>query len=319
MRFCVMAVLFDSVLGEPPNRFHPTVWMGRLVAFLERLLYAKEGAGAKLRGVLLVLAACVAVAVPAQALQMAIDRLLPGVWGWLLTAAIGSLAIAGNSLFRHAMPVFKALREFKTPLARERVSMIVGRDTRSLGRAEVSRAAVEAVAESLGDGIIAPLFWFAVFGLPGAFVYRVCNTMDSMVGHKDARYLDFGWAAARFDDLLNFIPTRLVAVPAIALATLLSAGPRAAFRSLAAAWSFHAAHKSPNAGWYESAFAGALGARLGGTNYYEGERIESPLMNPAGRRARARDILLSVKIMAGATGGAAVLLDAASLCVRCLL
>jgi len=316
---CVLAVLCDALLGEPPNSFHPTVWMGRGVSLLERLLYKKDGLEAKLRGCLLVALACLAVAVPAQLLQSAIFRLLPGGWAWLACAAVASLAIAPNSLMRHAMPVFKALRGFNTPLARERVAMIVGRDAKALGRGEVSRAAVEAVAESLGDGVLAPLFWFAVFGLPGAFVYRVSNTMDSMLGHKDERYLRLGWAAARFDDLLNFFPTRILAVPAIAASAFAVSGLRAARESLRAAWLFHSAHKSPNAGWYESAFAGALGIRLGGVNFYDGEMVESPVMNSAGRQAKAGDIALSVKLMLWAAALSAIALDLAGFLLGFLL
>jgi adenosylcobinamide-phosphate synthase len=190
--------------------------------------------------------------------------------------------------------------------------MIVGRDTASLGRGELSRAGVEAVAESLGDGVVAPLFWFAVFGLPGAFAYRISNTMDSMIGHKDERYLRFGWAAARFDDLLNYLPTRLMGFSCVLLAALCAKGPKAFAGAARAVRRCHAAHKSPNAGWYEAAFAGALGIRLGGVNYYCGERIEYPLMNPEGTQASPRSLREAVSIMLAAAFFSALLLD---LCV----
>ncbi len=314
MPLCLLTTLCDLLLGEPPNRFHPTVWMGKLVAALERALYCNSSPRlARLRGALLVFWAIATAAILAGLLEYAILCLLPAPLSWIAIAALGSLAIACRSLASHASPVLKALCSFKTQLARERVGMIVGRDTANLGRAEISRAGVEAVAESLGDGIVAPLFWLAVFGLPGAFVYRISNTMDSMIGHKDERYLDFGWAAARFDDLLNYIPTRLLALPAIFLASCYVKSFDAAKGAFSAALRCHAAHKSPNAGWYESAFAGALGIRLGGTNFYCGERCEYPVMNQEGRCAKPRDLRDAVRIMLAASVFSAAALDACAL------
>lgn len=307
---CLSTLVFDLLLGEPPNRFHPTVWMGRFVSFLEAGLYAKEPPSlARFRGALLVFLAVAAAALAGASLQVASLVLLPFPFDFLVVAALGSLAIACRSLASHALPVLRALCSFKLGEARKRVSLIVGRDTAELGRGEVSRAGVEAVAESLGDGVAAPLFWLAVLGLPGVFAYRISNTMDSMLGHKDERYSSFGWAAARFDDLLNVIPAWLLAAPAIALAALFAKGLPSARSAVSAAWRCHAAHKSPSAGWYEAAFAGALGVRLGGANRYCGELCEYPLMNSEGRAPRPRDLRDAVRIMLLATVFSAAALD----------
>ena len=311
MPLCLLTSVADMLLGEPPNRLHPTVWMGALVASLEKILYMNSTKWrTRLQGVLLVVGAIFPVACLGWGMQYFILLKVPAPFSWLLLAAIASLAIACRSLAGHALPVLCELCAFKTQAARRSVSMIVGRDTQNLGRGEVSRAAVEAVAESLGDGIVAPLFWLAVLGLPGAFVYRISNTMDSMIGHKDERYIHFGWAAARFDDLLNYIPTRLIAVPAMLFAAFFIKGAKAAKDAIIAAIRFHGSHKSPNAGWYESFFAGALGIRLGGVNYYCCERCDYPLMNPAGRPSRPHDLKSSIRIMLASTFLAAIFLDA---------
>lgn len=319
MHLCTLVTAFDALLGEPPSPLHPTVWLGHLVATLEKALYFKSGVRARLQGTLLVATVIGVSAGAGLAIEILLTRLLPSPLAILAVSAAASLTIAPRSLAAHALPVLRELCRLKLPSARSKLSMIVGRDTATLGRTEISRAATEAVAESLGDGVIAPLLLFALFGLPGAFAYRAANTMDSMLGHKDERYLHFGWAAARFDDLLNFIPARLVALPAITLAASLLLGLRQARACLRSAISFHGLHPSPSAGWFEAAFAGALGVRLGGTNFYEGARHDYPVMNPAGRKARARDILQSMRLMALSTALSAIALDAAALCVALLM
>ncbi|MBU1080375.1 MAG: cobalamin biosynthesis protein, partial [Spirochaetes bacterium] len=177
---------------------------------------------------------------------------------------------------------------------RAAVAMLVGRDVSALDRAAVARACVESVAESSVDGAAAPLFWAALLGPWAAFAYRAVNTMDSMFGHKDERYVDFGLAPARADDVANWLPARLSSIVACLLSPLAGGGAAAAFRSFL---SWRLAHESPNAGHPESAYAGALGLRLGGPSRYAEGVIDKPWINPQGREAVASDIRRAVALM----------------------
>jgi adenosylcobinamide-phosphate synthase len=184
--------------------------------------------------------------------------------------------IAARDLARHSMAVFRPLIRGDLPAARGQVAMIVGRDVDRLDEAGVTRAAVESVAESTVDGVTAPLFFAMLFGPVGAVVYRAINTLDSLFGYTDERYLRFGWASARIDDVANWIPARLTA-PLVALAAaVLRLRPAAARAALRIMWRDAGNHASPNAGWPEAAMAGALGVQVGGTNYYAGEPVDKP-------------------------------------------
>jgi adenosylcobinamide-phosphate synthase len=187
--------------------------------------------------------------------------------GLLLVALVGTTGLAQRSLFEHVNNVLLALRSGDLSLSRQRVSLIVGRDTQQLDANAVSAAALESLAESFNDGIVAPVFWFVIAGLPGLFVYKVLNTADSLIGHKEERWRAFGWAAARADDLLNLVPAR------IAGALLVLAG----FGGYGVMLSDASKHASPNAGWPEAAMAGALGVSLGGPTSYDGVMHERPV------------------------------------------
>lgn len=189
-------------------------------------------------------------------------------------------AFAARDLIHHSARVYRALRAENLPEARRCVGMIVGRDTQHLDEAEVSRAAVESVAESTVDGVTAPLFFAVLGGAVGAMAYKAINTLDSMWGHKDERYLRYGWAAARTDDVANYLPARLTA-PLVALGALML-GLRP-LRTLRILWRDGHKHPSPNSGLTEAAMAGALGVRLGGTNYYDGEPHVRPFQGDADR------------------------------------
>lgn len=271
----VLAYLLDLLLGEPPRRLHPVVWMGAAINCLEgwlrRLLGLSSGVGAlRLAGVVLVAAvvggaffAAGAVVQAARALHPALG-LLVSVWIIFSTLARRTLAEAG-------LGIHGALQRGDLALARRRLGEVVGRDTADLPRHEVARGAVETVAENAVDGVVAPLFYAVVGGAalgPAlALAYRAANTLDSMVGYRNERYLHFGWAAARLDDLLNFLPARLTGLCMLVAARLLRLDWRGAWR----AWRRDAGrHPSPNAGIPEAAAAGALRVRLGGTNYYGG-------------------------------------------------
>jgi adenosylcobinamide-phosphate synthase len=185
----------------------------------------------------------------------------------LIVAAVGTTGLAQRSLFEHVRAVLVPLRAGDLPVARRKVSMIVGRDTEQLDEGGVAASALESLAESFNDGIVAPAFWFLVAGLPGLFVYKVLNTADSIIGHKEERWRAFGWAGARADDVANLIPARIAA----GLLVLAGGG------GVGVTWRDAGKHESPNAGWPEAAMAGALRVRLGGPASYDGVMHSRPV------------------------------------------
>jgi adenosylcobinamide-phosphate synthase len=202
--------------------------------------------------------------------------------------------LAARDLTRHSRAVHSALTAGDLDEARRRVGMIVGRDTGRLDEPEVARAAVESVAESVVDGVTAPLFFALLFGPLGAMLYRAINTLDSMFGHRDERYRDFGLAAARADDVANWLPARLTFPAIVVAAFLLGLRPGAALR---VGLRDHARHPSPNSGWSEAAFAGALGVRLGGVNVYGGVPNERPSLGEPHQTLTPRHLTLANRLM----------------------
>jgi adenosylcobinamide-phosphate synthase len=266
----LLALLLERLLGYPNALVlrigHPVIWMGRLISALDaRLNDRTRGRG--VLALILLLAATAAVTVPiAGAL-----RSIP--YGWVVEAVLATSLLAQKSL-RDAVRAVAAALTRSLAEGRTAVSHIVGRDPEALDEAAVARAAIESLAESTSDGVIAPLFFLILGGLPGIALYKAVNTADSMIGHKTERHLQFGWAAARFDDLLNLIPARLTALLIAGAAFFLKgAHPEAAWST---ALSDAKKHESPNAGWPEAAFAGALGFRLGGPRSYGGEPVDLP-------------------------------------------
>lgn len=263
----LVAVGLDLALGDACDAFHPVSWLGRVIAWLERLIYPLDSG--YLGGALLV--SC-ALAVSAAAV-LAVMRLSARA-GWAGRLTGGSLlvyhALSLRSLARAASEVKALLEEGKLEDARASVARMVGRDTGGLDAPEVVRATVESVAENASDAVVAPLF-YAAFGGPLLCVfYRTVNTLDSMVGYRDERYARFGWASARLDDLLNLVPARLTAAALLAAGTFRGGNP-----SVMAGIVRRDArgHESPNAGWPEAAMAAALGVQLGGTSYYGGRQV----------------------------------------------
>lgn len=265
-----LAMLLDAALGEPRwlwSRLpHPAVLMGRAVDALDRRL--NRGRHRRARGTL----ATALLVAGATAIGAALHALPTGGVLDLIAAAI---LLAQNSLVTHVRAVATALRR-SVPDGRRAVAMIVGRDTAAMDAAQISRAAIESAAENLSDGVIAPAFWFAVAGLPGMLVYKAVNTADSMIGHRTPRHETFGWAAARLDDLLNWIPARLTA-----LMILVGHG---ALRHLPRTAADAKLHRSPNAGWPEAAIAPILNVALSGPRSYDGRMQDFPWVNPLGRR-----------------------------------
>jgi adenosylcobinamide-phosphate synthase len=232
--------------------------------------------------VLLIVGATIAIGIALERIAQAVF----GTWGWLAVAILAWPALAQRSLFDHVRPVAAALARGDLPAARQAVAMIVGRDVAALDAAGVARAAIESLAESFCDGVVAPLFWLLVAGLPGVWAYKAVNTADSLIGHKEERWRAFGWAAARTDDLANLIPARL---SGLLICVAGGGGWRVLRRD-------HARHASPNAGWPEAAMAGALGVALAGPVAYDGAMHDKPWIGGEGRTARAGDLTRALRV-----------------------
>lgn len=294
------ALALDAVIGDPDVLWrrwpHPVVWIGRLIAWGDHALNrpgwsepARRLAGAA------ALAALVALALGAGWAVEAGLRRMPG--GPILAALAASVLLAQRSLHDHVARVRDAFGTGGLPAARVAVSMIVGRDPDSLDEGGVARAAIESAAENFSDGVVAPAFWFACLGLPGLIAYKAVNTADSMVGHLSERHRAFGWASARFDDLVNLVPARLSGL-LVALAAPASGGhPVAAWR---VTMRDARLHRSPNAGWPEAAMAGSLGIALAGPRLYASGHVDDPYLNREGRGATPGDITRALRVMVGA-------------------
>ncbi|HEY1073941.1 MAG TPA: adenosylcobinamide-phosphate synthase CbiB [Brevundimonas sp.] len=255
------ALLVEGAIGWPRRLPHPVVWIGGLIATLERR-WNRAAWSAKRRRVLGVLTVLILLVVAGGA-GLGIERLAatapfwPGLAILMIWAATG---LAARSLFEHVSAVSRPLSAGDLPAARQAVGMIVGRDVEAMDEGEVAAAALESLAESFCDGVVAPVFWFVVGGLPGLFAYKAVNTADSMIGHMEPRWRAFGWAAARADDVMNWIPARIAGA-------LIALGGWQGGRIM---WRDAGKHASPNAGWPEAAMAGALRVRLGGPVRYDG-------------------------------------------------
>ena len=263
-----LAMLLDAALGEPDWLWrrlpHPAVLMGRLIGWGDRRL--NHGQARRAKGVALLLALMIGAALLGWALSL---------FGPLIEIILAAILLAQRSLVEHLRAVADGLRQ-SLPAGRRAVAMIVSRDTAAMPPEAVARSAIESGAENLSDGIIAPAFWFLLGGLPGLLVYKIVNTADSMIGYRTPRYADFGWAAARMDDLLNLAPARLTA-----LLIALPGGVLHRWRDIKAD---AALHRSPNAGWPEAAMARAIGVALAGPRSYDGQVQQFPWVHGAGAR-----------------------------------
>ncbi|MHB1014129.1 MAG: adenosylcobinamide-phosphate synthase CbiB [Desulfurivibrionaceae bacterium] len=287
----LIAIVLDQLLGDPRWLPHPVRLIGAACVGCERITRAVlPPVAAGISSVLLVLGLTGAAT---WGLIAGATLLHP----WLGTAASVAIlytTIAARDLVRHSTEVYTALKDGDLAQARQRVSMIVGRDTANLDEAGVARAAVESVAESMVDGVTAPLFFALLGGPVAAMLYKAINTMDSMFGYKNERYLDFGWGAARLDDLANFIPARITSLMIPAASFPLRLDPK---RSLLTLLRDRFAHASPNSGHTEAAVAGALGVQLGGPNSYFGTVLEKSAIGDATRPLEPRDILRANRLM----------------------
>jgi adenosylcobinamide-phosphate synthase len=296
----LLALILDRLIGDPDwlwRRFpHPVVAFGKAISIADRRLNdPRLPPPARKRNGVIALVALLAASVALGLMLQPLFRHL-GFFGLFLEAVLASILLAHKSLADHVSAVAVGLRREGLAGGRRAVSMIVGRDPETLDESSVCRAAIESLAENFSDGVVAPAFWFAVGGLPGLFAYKMLNTADSMIGHKSEKYLDFGWASARADDLANLIPARL-SILIVSAGALVLLGAAAARRALGTALRDAALHRSPNSGWPEGAFAGALDIQLAGPRSYGGVKVSEPMINGAGRgRLGVEDIEKAVRL-----------------------
>jgi len=299
-----LAALLIEVLVGYPDRLvrsigHPVTWIGRLIGALERYCNRDTAKPVQRRalGIITLLLVVTVVAVVAFVIEHGLLLLPFGVIG---AGFVASALIAQRSLHAHVADVADALEKTGAEGGREAVSHIVGRDTAALDEAGVARAAIESLAENFSDGVVAPVFWMLIAGLPGAAVYKAINTADSMIGHRTPRYQAFGWSAARLDDLVNLPASRLSALLIIAAAAVTkSASAVAAWRAVRRDARHH---RSPNAGYPEAAMAGALGLALAGPSDYGGVRVDDAFMGDGRRAADASDIRAALGLYRRADG-----------------
>jgi adenosylcobinamide-phosphate synthase len=290
------AYLFDWIAGDPEWLPHPVRAIGRGIEEGERILrrLGQTPAAELAAGGVLTFGMVVAVYLSTAktiAWMKERDRRL----GFVTETLLAWTCLASRNLHDEASAVVNALEKHEIVLARQRLSRIVGRDTQTLNEQEISRAVIETVAESCSDGVIAPLFYMAIGGVPLAMSYKAVNTLDSMIGHADDRYFYFGKIAARLDDIANFVPSRLTALGITAAALIEDASPAAALET----WRRDGAkHKSPNSGQPEGAIAGALQVRLGGENHYAGEPLASPLIGEEFARPTVQKAKQSIRMVA---------------------
>lgn len=295
------ALLLDTFLGDPRSSLHPVVLIGRLISFFDGMLYPASGAGKGsllARGGAVVCFVILSVGLITAGLLRAAE-MLGGPWAEAaVSAVVLYFTITPRALARDGLEIWRLLKAGDIPKARKRLSWIVGRDTDRLDEPDIARGAVETIAENTTDGILSPLFFFLLFGPVGAACYRAANTMDSMLGYKNDRYLYFGRAAARLDDVLNYIPARITFILFVLSSFLLGLDGKNAWRiGLRDA----AKHPSPNGGYAEGPAAGALHVRLGGYNYYEGKPEFREYMGDPDRALCGEDILRALRLMYLAT------------------
>jgi adenosylcobinamide-phosphate synthase len=291
------AYLFDWIAGDPEWFPHPVRLIGKVVEDGERILRShgqEPTVDLAVGGVLTF--SLVSAAYTGTTKAVAWMHRRGHFWGFVTETLLAWTCLASRSLHDEASAVVASLEAGDLVLARQRLARIVGRDTEHLDAHEISRAVIETVAESCSDGVIAPIFYMALGGVPLAMAYKTINTLDSMIGHADERYFYFGKAAARLDDAANFLPSRLTALGIIAAAA--AVGDASSATALTTWLRDGMKHKSPNAGQPESAMSGALQVRLGGENFYEGERVTAPLIGERFPRPSAQQARQAIGIAA---------------------
>lgn len=285
----LFALVLESVIGYPDRLNkripHPVIWYGRLISYFDSKFNLETDSDSlqKQKG-LISLVFFVAIALSIGLVIQGFFSLF-GAIGFLLLVLVSTTGLAQLSLDTHVQRVYKDLLKKDLEAARQSVSMIVGRDPENLSEEQVVTAALESLSESFNDGVVAPAFWLLAGGLPGLAVYKIANTADSMIGHRDLKYKNFGWASAKFDDLLNYIPARISGLLIVI----------ACRRGLISMLRQAKLHDSPNAGWPESAMAGGLGIKLGGPATYSGEVLMRPIFG-SGEYPTLKDFKKGIRI-----------------------
>ena len=307
----LIALCLDRLIGWPNQLYrrlsHPVVGIGALISTADQMLNRDNWPPAvrRVAGVFCLLVILASLYLVCKLIVSSI----PSSWASIgLTAVLAWPFLAAKSLSDHVQAVAVPLQAGDLPAARQAVSMIVGRNSEQLDRTAIARAAVESLAENTSDGVTAPLFWGVLFGLPGLVVYKAINTADSMIGYRTRKHQAFGWAAARLDDLVNLIPARLTGLMYVLLA-------RAPVHALTVMFKDAPCHRSPNAGWPESAVASALGIRLSGPRLYEGVASSDPWLNEAGRDPEPQDITAALQLYSRLLWVVSFLLLAGSVCL----
>ena len=296
----ILAFLMDCVIGDPRSKFHPVVLIGKLIAGLETWLYSPEDSDKRKfwRGLFLMLLVLVICYGATAGIVYGVRRLGLPYLSWGVEALLLSFTISPRNLAEAGREIQRYLAAGDIEEARFKVGWIVGRDTDKLTVPEITRATVETIAENIVDGVISPLFFFFLGGVPLAVAYRAANTMDSMIGYKNEKYLFFGRAAARTDDAWNYIPARITGLLLVLAAWLLKYDWREAWRMMRRD---AAKHPSPNGGFTEATVAGALGIRLGGLNYYFGRPSFRTYMGEPRQELSPRHISGAIRLMYAAT------------------
>ena len=279
--------MLDLLIGDPIRFPHPIVWFGKMIAFLEHRL--NKCAHRKLKGALTVLFLVGVVFLVTWGIRYLLSP-YPSYLTILFDAIIIFYCLAGTTLIREVLAVFRAL-ERSLDEGRQQVDRIVGRDTTELSAQEVRTAALETLAENLSDGVIAPLFWFALLGTPGMLAYKMVNTLDSMIGYQTARYRDFGCWAAHMDDIANYLPARLTAF--LMILSQRNCFSPSLYRFV---WCNGKKHASPNSGYPEAALAGILNCRFGGPHTYFGQRFDKPYIGDNDRLLNIYDMKKAIRV-----------------------
>ena len=277
----LLAWVLDICIGDPMWIPHPVVGFGKLISKGEQAL--NKGIHRMLKGALFALLLVIGTFV----VTAFVLGCLPGFFRWMVSVFLIFSCLAGTTLIREVREVFRAV-DRSLDEGRKQVARIVGRDTSELSAQEVRTAALETLAENLSDGVIAPLFWYALLGVPGMLSYKMVNTLDSMIGYRNDRYKDFGCFAARMDDVANYLPARLTACLMIVASGRLSLS--------AFVWKYGSQHASPNSGYPEAALAGILNCRFGGPHHYFGKEVWKPFIGHNDRMLTTEDMKVAVRI-----------------------
>lgn len=282
----VIAFIIDYIIGDPPSWPHPVKLMGKWIHFLDKKLNHDK----KRNGLLMLFIVLISVAI-VSILLLVIAYKIHWIFGYLIESIMVATTISQKGLKEAALEVYYPLEKNRVEKARKKLSYIVGRDTETLKESEITRATIETIAENTTDGITSPIFWTLVAGGPGALIYRAINTCDSMVAYKNKKYANFGWASAKLDDLVNYIPARITGIIMLYSASNSKDNLVKDLRKEARK------HSSPNSGWTEAAAAIALGIELGGYNYYQGVQTKANKIGLTGRRLEKNDILIVIQMM----------------------